>query len=268
MATSYVLQRISLARDYLETVSNAGFQLIDLNMVEPFNGDEKDQYPSNIVFEKDNQLYAIRSDWTRSILNYMKTYKLDQDNFAYYGPMIRDHKSTYQAGVELVNPGPEAMASTIQLHLDFVENKSQEKFNIIVVNNEDILDMYIEKFAFGPEIKGYVVEKNLSALANVLGKDHYFYQLMTRPVSDQFGLVNRDFGDTEAMSVIHLLKEKLVEGNTKLILDLSFRSPQAYYNGFYFQAFLNNNSKPIFSGGQYANGWFGIGMNLSKGGFL
>ena len=46
MATSYVLQRISLARDYLETVSNAGFQLIDLNMVEPFDRDGKAEYPS------------------------------------------------------------------------------------------------------------------------------------------------------------------------------------------------------------------------------
>ena len=56
MATSYVLQRISLARDYLETVSNAGFQLIDLNMVEPFDGDGKAEYPSNIVFEKEGQI--------------------------------------------------------------------------------------------------------------------------------------------------------------------------------------------------------------------
>lgn len=268
MTTSYVLQRITLAKDYLEMVSKAGFQLIDLNMVEPFNADEKAAYPQNIVFEKDDQLFAIRSDWTRSILNYRKTYDLNQANFAYYGPMIRDHKSSYQAGVELIDPSPEDVAKTIQLHLDFVEDMSQENFNIIVVNNEDILDMYIDKYQFGPEIKGYVVEKNLSALANSLGKDHDFYQLMTRPVSRQFEVVNQDFGDTPAMAAIHLLKDKLANTQTKLILDLSFRSPQQYYNGFYFQAFLNNNPKPIFSGGQYASNWFGIGMNLSKGGFL
>ncbi|MFV8239241.1 ATP phosphoribosyltransferase regulatory subunit [Aerococcus urinaeequi] len=268
MATSYVLQRISLARDYLETVLNAGFQLIDLNMVEPFDGDGKAEYPSNIVFEKEGQLYAIRSDWTRSILNYMKTYDLKQDNFAYYGPMVRDHQSTYQAGVELVEPSASQMANTIELHLDFVEQMSQASFNMIVVNNEEILDKYIEKFAFGPEIKGYVIEKNLSALGNTIGKDHYFYQLMAKPVSEQFDLVKKDFGDTDEMAVIHLLKETLERRNTKMVLDLSFRSPQKYYNGFYFQAFLQGNSKPIFSGGQYANGWFGIGLNLSKGGFL
>ncbi|MEY8371487.1 ATP phosphoribosyltransferase regulatory subunit [Aerococcaceae bacterium 50-4] len=268
MATSYVLQRITLAKDYLEMVTNAGFQLIDLNMVEPFDGNGKEEYPSNIVFEKDGHLYAIRSDWTRSILNYMQAYDLKQDNFAYYGPMIRDHQSTYQAGVELVAPSPDQMANTIELHLNFVEQMSQVAFNMIVVNNEEILDKYMAKFAFGPEIKGYVIEKNLSALGNAIGKDHYFYQLMAKPVSAQFDLIKKDFGDTEEMAVIHLLKNTLAKRDTKMVVDLSFRSPQKYYNGFYFQAFLQGNSKPIFSGGQYANGCFGIGLNLSKGGFL
>jgi len=268
MATSNVLQRISLAKEYLETVSAAGFQLIDLNMVEPFNTENKADYPQNIVFEKDDQIYAIRSDWTRSILNYKKAYHLDQDNFGYYGPMIRNHESSYQAGVELVHPSSAQMAATIELHLDFVERMSERPFNIVVVNNEDLLDMYIEKFAFSQEIKAYVVEKNLSALANVLGRDHYFYKLMTLPVSQQYELVNQDFGDSKAMEVVHLLQKRLVNRPTKIILDLSFRSPQAYYNGFYFQAFLENNAEPVFSGGQYASGWFGIGLNLSKGGFL
>ena len=80
--------------------------------------------------------------------------------------------------------------------------------------------------------------------------------------------MKKDFGDTEEMAVIYLLKDMLDKRNTKMILDLSFRSPQKYYNGLYFQAFLQGNSKPTFSGGQYANGWFGIGLNLSKGGFL
>lgn len=268
MTTSDVLKRISLAKDYLEMVSKAGFQLIDLNMVEPLNAEELTDYSQNIVFEKEDQLYAIRSDWTRSILNYQQTYGLDQTNFGYFGSMIRNHSSSYQAGVEFIDPTPEQMVSTIQLHIDFVENMSKEYFNLIVVNNEEILDMYIEKYKLDADIKTYVIEKNLSTLANLLGKEHDFYQLMTRPVSQQFDVVNRDFGRTEAMVPIHLLKQSLEARNTKLILDLSFRSPRQYYNGFYFQAFLNNNPKPIFSGGQYASNWFGIGMNVTKGGFL
>ena len=53
----------------------------------------------------------------------------------------------------------------------------------------------------------------------------------------------------------------------KFILDLSFRSPQSYYNGFYFQVFLNHDY-PLLSGGEYNSNAFGIAVNLSNGGLL
>ena len=90
---------------------------------------------------------------------------------------------------------------------------------------------------------------------------------MAAPVSQQFGLVDDLFGESQEMQMIHRLKEKMSQSDTRFILDLSFRSPQSYYNGFYFQAFLAQNT-PILSGGQYADGAFGIGINLSKGGLV
>ena len=80
-------------------------------------------------------------------------------------------------------------------------------------------------------------------------------------------MVSKIFGDTKAMQAIAHLKEEITEENTKFILDLSFRSPQNYYNGLYFQAFLNSNS-PILSGGEYNSNAFGIALNLADGGLL
>lgn len=268
MTTSYVLKRFNLAKNYLEMISKAGYQLIDLDMVEPFDAEDQLDLSQNIVFEKENQLYAIRSDWTRSISNYQQTFELNQSNFGYFGAVVRNYSSSYQAGVELINPTVEQMVASIQLHSDFVENVTKAQFNIFVVNHEAILDMYIKKFDLSPAIKTYVIEKNLSAIRNILGEDHDFYKLMTCPVSHQFDLVKSDFGDSQAMAPILLLKELLAASNSKLILDISFRSPRKYYNGFYFQAFLNGQSTPIISGGQYASNWFGIGMNVQKGGII
>ncbi len=144
---------------------------------------------------------------------------------------------------------------------------NESEFTILVVNNDELLDKYIAEYQLDLSIKQLVVDKNLSALREQLGNEHPLYRLMAAPVSQQFGMVDDLFGKSQEMLMIHRLKEKMSQSDTRFILDLSFRSPQSYYNGFYFQAFLTQNT-PILSGGQYADGAFGIGINLSKGGLV
>lgn len=267
MANTAILKRITLAMEYMQRIEESGYKLIDLNMIEPFQMENKNIHPDSIVFERNKQLFALRSDWTRSILNYNNTFQLSQQKFGYFGPVIRQHKTQYQAGVELYQPTLEEMVESIALHFDFIEEISDQTFAIIVVNNDILLDMYIKKYQLTDEIREYVIDKNLSALREALGQDHPFYELMILPVSQQFDRVNELFGDSEPMQIIHRLKETVDAKETRFMLDLSFRSPQAYYNGFYFQAFLGGNS-PVLSGGQYAEGAFGIGINLSTGGLI
>ncbi len=251
----------------MQLLSDEGYQLIDLNMVEPFQLENKSIHPDSIVFERNQQLFALRSDWTRSLLNYKQTFQLSQQKFAYYGPVVREFQTQYQAGVELFQPTIDEMLASIELHLDFVSATNESEFTILVVNNDELLDKYIAEYQLALSIKQLVVDKNLSALREKLGNEHPLYRLMAAPVSQQFGLVDDLFGESQEMQMIHRLKEKMSQSDTRFILDLSFRSPQSYYNGFYFQAFLTENT-PILSGGQYADGAFGIGINLSKGGLI
>lgn len=267
MENTSILKRINLANQYMQLISQAGYKLIDLNMIEPFQIETKNYHPDSIVFERNHQMFSLRSDWTRSILNYNNTFQSSQQKFGYFGPVLRQFNTHYQAGVELFQPTVSSMLESIELHLDFVEEVSQSTFTTLVVNNDALLDMYIELYQLPVDIKPLVIDKNLSAMKEVLGQDHPFYQLMILPVSQQFDQVNQEFGDSEPMQIIHQLKDSLKEAETRFILDLSFRSPQSYYNGFYFQAFLNGSS-PVLSGGQYASGAFGIGINLSAGGIL
>lgn len=267
MENTPILKQINLANQYLNLISDAGYQLIDLNMVEPFQVESKDYHPDSIVFERKQQLFSLRSDWTRSILNYNNAFQISQQKFGYFGPVIRQSKTYYQAGVELFQPSMTDMVQSINLHLSFVEALLETRFTVIVVNHDLLLDMYIELHELSEEVRALVIDKNLSTLRELLGNEHPFYQLMILPVSQQFDRVDKQFGTSKPMQMIHSLKETLRTPETRFILDLSFRSPQTYYNGFYFQAFLGENT-PVLSGGQYADGAFGIGINLSTGGLL
>lgn len=267
MDNQTILKQIQLVSRYMQLLADESYQLIDLNMVEPFQIETKNFHPDSIVFERNQQLFALRSDWTRSILNYNQSFQLSQQKFAYFGPVLRAFQTQYQAGVELFRPSLDEMLASIELHLDFVANVSEAEFTVIVANDDALLDRCIEHYQLTPDIKQLVVDKDLSTLKTRLGQNHPLYQLMKVPVSQQFDLVDNLFGDYQEMRIIHQLKDKMKQRSIHFVLDLSFRSPQSYYNGFYFQAFLSENT-PILSGGQYAEGAFGIGINLSKGGLL
>lgn len=113
MDNQTILNQIQLVARYMQRLANEGYQLIDLNMVEPFQLETKSIHPDSIVFERNQQLFALRSDWTRSILNYKQSYQLSQQKFAYFGPVLRKFQTHYQAGVELFRPNLEEMLASI-----------------------------------------------------------------------------------------------------------------------------------------------------------
>ena len=150
-----------------------------------------------------------------------------------------------------------------------VENSTEDTIKTFVINNDQLLDLFIDKYKLSENIRTLVYSKNISELRRVLGTDHDLYKIISAKVSEQYEMIQQLFGDTEIMQLIERVKDVIKSQNkeTKFILDLSFRSPQKYYNGLYFQAFLNANS-PVLSGGQYNSSAFGIGLNLSDGGLL
>lgn len=267
MKNELIIRRLKFAQDYTQLLADENYQLVDMNMVEPFNIDDKRHHSSTIIFEKNEQLFSIRSDWTRSLLNYNENYTLDDRFFGYFGPVVRNYETFHQAGVELYGPSDEEILSSIDMHLSFVAERYDEKFQSIVVNDDTLLDLYIEKYRLEDDIRTLVHEKNLSEIKKRLGGSHSLYTLLSAKVSDQIDLVNTEFGDSDIMRFIERLKQLLEKYDMKFILDLSFRSPQSYYNGFYFQAFLNHDY-PLLSGGEYNSSAFGIAVNLSDGGLL
>lgn len=262
-----VLRRLKFANAYLEKMYQNDYDILDLNMIEPFYVEDKIYHPTSIAFERNNTMMSIRSDWTRSILNYKERYHVDERKLAYFGPVIRDNKTIIQAGAEMYEVETQDIIESISLHLKFINGQTEQPLTTLIMNDEALLDLYFDKYQLDSSIRPLIYDKNISSLAELLGKDHSFYQLLTRPVSQQFDSIQAEFSDEEPVQFINQLVDELADLKMKTIVDLSFRSPQTYYNGFYFQIFLTENS-PILSGGQYNNSAFGIGINLSNGGIV
>ena len=263
-----VLRRTEFVGRYLERLTAQGIELLDLNMIEPFYSEDKIYQPSNIVFERNHEMQAIRSDWTRSILNYKNLYNLLSNQFGYFGPVIRNNQTVYQAGVELFDATEAEIIESITDHLDFIKKENNGSAHLIIVNDVELIDLYLEKYQLDdPALKESIFDKNFSSLAESVGKDHPLYKVMTIPVSQQYSLVEQELKETKQMQFLQKLKEALQAYNLKFILDLSFRSPQSYYDGVYCQVFLDKNL-PVLTGGQYDKTAFGLAINLMDGGIF
>lgn len=270
MSNQELLNRISLGYQYTKLMADQGYRLIDLNMIEPFRIEDKKFQPSSIVFERDERMYSIRSDWTRSLLNFNEAYFLADRLFCYYGPVIRNYRSFYQAGVELYRPSTDEIVNSIKLHLDFIQEQAEQKnlvLRSLVTNNDYLIDLYIEKYDLDNEIRYLIYDKNLSEIKEKLGITHPLYIILSTRVSQQFNLIQQEFSDDTRMKLINQIKNIAEQHQVKFMLDLSFRSPQSYYNGLYFQVFLNYDI-PLLSGGEYNEGAFGIAINLEDGGLV
>lgn len=262
-----VLRRLNFASAYLKKMYKNDYDILDLNMIEPFYVEDKIYHPTSIAFERNNAMMSIRSDWTRSILNYKERYHVDAKKLAYFGPVIRDNQTIIQAGAEMYDVQEQDIIDSIALHLKFIDGQTDQPLTTLIMNDEALLDLYFDKYQLDSSIRPLIYDKNISSLRDFLGKDHSLYQLLTQPVSRQFASIQAEFPDEEPVRFFNQLIDELADLEMKTIVDLSFRSPQTYYNGFYFQIFLTENS-PILSGGQYNNSAFGIGINLSNGGIV
>ena len=262
-----VLKRTEFVSRYLRRLTQKNIELLDLNMIEPFYSEDKTRHPSSIVFERNNEMQAIRSDWTRSLLNYKKRYNLTENKFGYFGPVIRNNKPTYQEGLEIFNASEADVIESLTDHLDFIENESNGRAHLIIINDVGLIDLVLEKYQLGPELKNDIFDKNFSNLAERVGAHHPLYKLMTVPVSQQYALVKEELKDTDQMQFLEKVEEAVKRFDLKFILDLSFRSPQTYYDGIYCQVFLDKNI-PVLSGGQYEDSAFGLAINLTDGGIF
>lgn len=262
-----VLRRTEFVSRYLKRLTKQSIELIDLNMIEPFYSEDKIYQPSNIVFERNHEMKAIRSDWTRSILNYKRLYNLANNKFGYFGPVIRNNQTVYQAGLEMFDATESEIIASLTDHLDFIKSESNGSAHLIIVNDVELIDLYLKKYDLDPELKEYIFDKNFSSLAESVGKEHPLYKVMTVPVSQQFALVEQELKDTEQMKFLQKFKKALEVFRLKFILDLSFRSPQSYYDGLYCQVFIDKNW-PVLTGGQYEKNAFGLAINLTDGGII
>lgn len=263
--TTSILKRTVLAAKYLEMLADADYRLIDLNLIEPIDAKDALAMHSENTFERGGRWYHLRSDWTRSLVAYSDAFDKALSRYGYFGPVVRHKRTYYQAGMELYQAELPEMLAAIQMHLDFIQAEAGTNIQTIIVNDLRILGKYQAKYDLSEEVMQVVAEKDLSSLAELLGREHAIYQLLAQPVKQQFAQIQAEFKGEADLAFLEGLQALLEGSQSKFLVDLSFTPPHSYYNGIYFQAFLTDY-QPILTGGQYGNQSFGIGIDLSQGG--
>src|SRR5690625_2665687 len=211
MENTLIIKRLQLAQDYTELLDREGYPHFDMNIMKPFYSEAKENHTYTIIFERYEQLMSIRSDWTRSLLNYNENFHLSHRMFGYFGPVVRGYETFYQAGVELYGPEEAEILKSIDMHLSFFKNKTPDNFRAVVVNNDKLLDLYVEKYSLDISIKDLIYEKNISEIRKNLGEDHPLTILMTAKVSDQIDIINNEFQNSEELDFINHLRHHLAE---------------------------------------------------------
>ncbi|VDG76699.1 ATP phosphoribosyltransferase regulatory subunit [Actinobaculum suis] len=245
---------------YAARLEGEGYELMNLNLVEPYHEEDKLYHPSTVVYAQSGRLYSLRSDWTWSLIKYRQRYRMRSSRVGYVGPVVRGTGSYNQAGVELYAPAPEDIYPCLRWHVDFLKEWTGQNLDLVVVNDESLLNLYLESSGLGKETAALVYEKNLSRLAASLGWDHPLTRVLKGKVSEQFAQIRADFPESPALAWLEKLRDALRVDTERVVLDLSFRPPQKYYNGFFFQV-IGPQAEVLMSGGSYRDG-FGIGISL------
>src|SRR5699024_228491 len=140
-----ILKRMTLGTEYLKRLDKSGYTLVDMNMIEPFSLDDKNHHPTSIVFERDSTIYAIRSDWTRTLLNFNNNYLSVDRQVGYVGRVVREETSVDQAGAEIYQANEADMIESIISHMNFVHQNANKRINAFVINNDQLIDLFVDQ---------------------------------------------------------------------------------------------------------------------------
>src|SRR5699024_12492514 len=85
------------------------------------------------------------------------------------------------------------------MHMNYVEECAETQIKTLVINNDQLIDLFIEKYKLPDSVRQLIYTKNISGLRQQLGKDHDLYKIMSAKGSDQFKMVSEIFGDRGVM---------------------------------------------------------------------
>lgn len=270
----YLMEKKRKELDFLHHFHLLGYDLLDLSILEQFewsrlSEDDLKMMQHRYTWQSNQSLLSLRSDWTNAIVRYRKKYKLKSDKIAYSGPVFSVDKETMQFGMEIVTEDISKQTTSMKELLHYIREQIDIELTVAVISHYSLLKKLLSnEERLDPVIMGYLSERNLDRLTQVLGADHPVVRLMNKPVPDQLTYAKEHFPDLKKpVEEIMYWQQELAENNIPVVYcDLFSLPPQSYYKGIFLQFYTKQSVEPIVTGGQYSSPTraFGMAINLSR----
>ncbi len=270
----YLMEKKRKELDFLHHFHLLGYDLLDLSILEQFewsrlSEDDLKMMQHRYTWQSNQSLLSLRSDWTNAIVRYRKKYKLKSDKIAYSGPVFSVDKETMQFGMEIFTEDISKQTTSMKELLHYIREQIDIELTVAVISHYSLLKKLLSnEERLDPVIMGYLSERNLDRLTQVLGADHPVVRLMNKPVPDQLTYAKEHFPDLKKpVEEIMYWQQELAENNIPVVYcDLFSLPPQSYYKGIFLQFYTKQSVEPIVTGGQYSSPTraFGMANNLSR----
>ncbi|MBE5663749.1 ATP phosphoribosyltransferase regulatory subunit [Staphylococcus sp. SS60] len=255
---------------FLKYFNQANYELVDFNVIEKLdwkqlNHEDLQQMGERNFWQYEQQIYALRNDFTDQLLRYYTMYPTSATRVAYTGLIIRNNEAAVQVGLENYTPTLTNVQQSLKLFIQFIQQQLQDNVQFVVLGHYQLLDALLDKALQTPDILSMIEERNLSGLVTYLSAEHPIVQILQENTQQQLNILERYISkDHPALVELNVWQQWLhTQGYNDIHLDITAQPPRSYYKGLFIQCHLAENESRILTGGYYKGSIEGFGLGLT-----
>lgn len=255
---------------FLKYFNQANYELVDFNVIEKLdwkqlNHEDLQQMGERNFWQHEQQIYALRNDFTDQLLRYYTMYPTSVTRVAYTGLIVRNNEAAVQVGLENYMPTLTNVQQSLKLFIQFIQQQLQDNVQFVVLGHYQLLDALLDKALQTPDILSMIEERNLSGLVTYLSAEHPIVQILQENTQQQLNVLERYISkDHPALVELNVWQQWLhTQGYNDIHLDITAQPPRSYYKGLFIQCHLAENESRILTGGYYKGSIEGFGLGLT-----
>lgn len=255
---------------FLKYFNQANYELVDFNVIEKLdwkqlNHEDLQQMGERNFWQHEQQIYALRNDFTDQLLRYYTMYPTSATRVAYTGLIVRNNEAAVQVGLENYTPTLTNVQQSLKLFIQFIQQQLQDNVQFVVLGHYQLLDALLDKALQTPDILSMIEERNLSGLVTYLSAEHPIVQILQENTQQQLNVLERYISkDHPALVELNVWQQWLhTKGYEDVHLDITAQPPRSYYKGLFIQCHLAENESRILTGGYYKGSIEGFGLGLT-----
>ena len=253
---------------FLQQAQQHGFAIIETDFIEALtwtqlSPDDLKQMTERSMWQSDDDVYALRNDFTDQLMRYYSIYQREHPSLAYSGPIARHQKVALQLGLECYDPTIQMVQHAYQFFKSYIETILQESLDYAVIGHFELIELLLGSKANDTTLLQLLGQRNISALKTQLGVSHPLIRLLSTPTYAQLAqlhtLLPQDDKILQSLSRWETFLHQ--QGVTHIHLDITPQPPRSYYKGTFIKTYLSSGK--VLSGGDYKGTLEGFGLGLT-----